>query len=363
MPSFVEFFNRKRRAITRIVDETFFRLLEPTAPIERLYPRTNYVERELLLLKFKGHRPTVASVVAEEQEIPSSRPQLGMNEEDLSNCKVGKRLTWKAKDFEMLRKMQMLFQGTGQSQQAAAAIQKHYFGQIADLVPAVNDKGLMLTLMVAATGKCDFIDPLTEARFLLEYDVPASLLPAPLTGNARWSQGTQAACVPLDNFEALARAHYDINGSWAPNVTMHWHNLRQVADANSTKIAKLRKSGADTTNPDVTGLYINDDEAMDMIKERTRATEVIIFDAQLSEEQKNGTIVDKYFLPDDYVVLSTPGTVEQAFVPTVERDFQSGLYTNTKQVNDAPRVESSVAVGNFIPAVFDRRKICARKVN
>jgi hypothetical protein len=49
MPSVVEYLNREKRKIDKIVDQTFFRLLEGTAPIDALMPRTSYVDRSLLI--------------------------------------------------------------------------------------------------------------------------------------------------------------------------------------------------------------------------------------------------------------------------------------------------------------------------
>ena len=76
----------------------------------------------------------------------------------------------------------------------------------------------------------------------------------------------------------------------------------------------------------------------------------------------DGTIVDKYYLDDNTYFFTEEGNMERAFTPTVERDFQPGIYVNSKVLNDAPRTERTVAVGNAIPAVFDARKLAARNV-
>jgi len=359
MASPVEFFQRRKREIDRIVDQTFFRLLEGTDGILRYIPRTNYVNRKLLAARFSGSRPTMASIVAEEQEIPASRPRMQLDEDLMSNCKVGKQIIWKAKDFELMHEMQLLLAGGGQA--AAAAIEKHYFGTVADLVPACYDKALFLAMKVATTGSCVYTDPLSGAR--IEYTVPgtiSALLPAALTTGARWSQPT--TCTPLANLEAHARSCYDQFGIFPQAVAMHWDNLRQIADSNEAKIAKLRTAGADSTTPDVTGMYLEDDEVIAMVRQRTRAQEVFLFDAQYSEELANGTENEDFFLPENYYTFLWQGNLEQAFVPTVERSFQPGIYTNTRQINDAPRVERSVAVANCVIAAWDGRKIAARRV-
>lgn len=361
--SVVDFLTRRKRDVDKLVNQTFFRLLEDTSGLLRIMPRTSYQSRKLLALRFKHNRPTIASIIAPEQEIPASRPRMELTEDFYVNCKVGKKIVWKEQDFELVNDLQNLMLGTAGTG-AVDAIERHYFGQVADLVPAIYDRSLTIGLQILTTGTCQFVDPLSAATFAIAYtDLESTLFPAGLTGNARWSQSTQAACVPLDNLETLADAYYDVNGSYAPFVVMSLKNFREVRNANSTKIAVLRRAGADSTTPDVTGVYVPDAQARDLILERTRALELIIFDAEYSQENADGTVTNLRYMPQDYVVLTSAGALEQAFVPTVENNFAPGIFQNSKVVEEAPRVERTVAVGNMIPACFDRRKLCARKVN
>lgn len=362
MNSVAEYLTREKRAIDKFVDQTFFRLLEGTAPVDALMPRTNYIDRALLILKMVYHKPTIASLVAEEQEIPASKPQTQITEDLLSNCKIGKQIIWKARDFEMMQKMKLMAGQMGNlGNQVIQGLEKHYFGQIADLIPSINEKAMVLTMRIATGQTATFEDPLSGAKFTLSYpDTIAAHLPAALTTTARWSQPTTAT--PLQNLEDHATAIYNNLGQWMPTNVMHFTTLRQIANTTEAKVAKLRKMGSDTATPDVTGMYLSDQEVMDLIMERTRCTNVVLFDAQYSEEAADGTITDKYYLPENYYIFARPGYIEQAFVPTVEKDFAPGIYQNSRVLNDAPRVERSVAVGNMIPACFDPRFLAARKV-
>lgn len=369
MNSVVEYLTREQRTINKIVDQTFFRLLEGTQPIDALIPRTNYVDRSLLLLKMKNHRPTVASLVAEEQEIPASRPQTQLNEDLLSNCKLGKQYIWKARDFELMQKMKMMAAGMGSlGTQVIQGLEKHYFGMVADLVPSINEKALVLAMRVATGQTATFTDPITGAKFTLSYpDIIPAHLPAPLTTTARWSQPLTAK--PLQNLEDHARLIYDGGetgstglGMWMPTIVMHFNTLRQIAKTNEAKTAKLANMGSNSSTVDLDTVYFKDQEVMDLIMERTRCTQVIIFDAQYSEENAAGIITDKYYLEENWYFFAKPGYIEQAFVPTVEKDFQPGIYQASRVINDAPRVERTVAVGNMIPACFDPRCLAARKV-
>lgn len=359
--SIAEFLTRRKRDVDKLVDQTFFRLLEDTSGLLRIMPRTSYQNRKLLALRFKHNRPTIASVIAPEQEIPASRPRMDLTEDFYTNCKVGKQIVWKEQDFELVNDLQNLMLGTGGTQ-AVDAIERHYFGQVADLVPAIYDRSLTIGLQILTTGTCNFVDPLSGATFALTYsDLESTLFPAALAGNARWQQAT--TCTPLDNLENLADAYYDKNGSYAPFVVMSLKNFREIRNSNSAKIAVLRRAGADSATPDTTGVYIEDPQAIDLILQRTRAREVIIFDAEYSQENADGSVDTLRYMPQDYVVLTSESVLEQAFVPTVENNFAPGIFNLSEIVNRAPRVERSVAVGNMIPACFDRRKLCARKVN
>jgi hypothetical protein len=143
---------------------------------------------------------------------------------------------------------------------------------------------------------------------------------------------------------------------------MHFAQLRQIADSNEAKIAYLRTIGADSATPDVTGVYLKDEQVIDMIKMRVRCQTVELFDAQYSEEAEDGTVTDKFFLPDNYYLFGRDGYLERALVPTVEKDFQPGVFVHSKVVEESPRQERTVAVANGIPLVVDERYIAARKV-
>lgn len=361
--SIAEYLGRQKRTIDKIVDQTYFRLMEDVGVMEEQLPRTNYDDRTLLALKMDHGRPTVASLVAEEQEIPVSRQRLSLSEDLMGNLKIGKQHVWKARDFEAMRKLQLMVASGETTAAVSQGLQKYFFGQVADLVPAVFEKALVLTMKVATTGSCIFTDPLSGAKVELTYPTVAAHLPAALAAAARWSQPT--TCTPLQNLADHAQTIKDTLGYWMTRLTLRDLNFRQIANSNEAKIAYLRKIGSslDTSIADnLAGIYLEDQQVIDLIKSRTRVEEVVIFDAQYSEEQADGTILDKPFLDDNYYFFGKPGFIEQAFVPTVEKDFQPGIYSNSRVLNDAPRVERSVAVGNMVPACFDPRCIAARKV-
>lgn len=360
--SIVELFTAQKRGYDKIVDTTFFRLLEETTAISPIFPITSYPSRKILLAKTQHSRPTIGSIVAEDQDIPATRPRATLSEEVFSNLKIGKKLLFLERDFELMFEMQTYLSTTGTAQaQVAAAIEKHFFGLAADLVPCVIEKLTVLTFQVAMTGSCIYTDPLTKARVELTYPgVLPTLLPAALTGTARWTQS--ATATPLANLETHATAYYDALGTFPQKIIMRWSTLRQIANSVEAKTAVMRRMGADSTTPDTTSSYLSDAQVIDLILERTRATALILFDAQYSEEASNGTVTNKYYLEDNTYLFARDGQFERAFVPTVEKDFAPGIFYVAETTSKAPRREHSIAVGNGIPFTADDRYIAARKV-
>ncbi|MBL1176894.1 hypothetical protein [Pantanalinema sp. GBBB05] len=361
--SIVAFYQSRKTGVDKIIDQTFFQLLTGTEAIDSIIPSRNYLSRKLLLVKFKRHKPTIASVVGENQEIPATRPRATLSEDLFGNLKVGKKLVFEHEHFEMMHEMQMYLNSSGaMASQMVTEIERYFFGLAADLVPALDGTALMLALKVATTGTCTYTDPLTGAKVELTYPgTESTLLPSALTSGNRWTQPSTAD--GLTNLETHAKAYYDIHGVFPPKLILHFSDFRDLASQNSTKIAKLRRSGADSTAPDVTGVYIEDAELIDMIRARVRCDEVIFFDAMYSEEQKNSSDpLDKYFLPEHYYFFGEDDLIERAYVPTVEKDFQPGVYLDSERVSKSPRKEQTVACANVLPFIGDPRKIAARKV-
>lgn len=360
--SLLAFFNRTHyQEISVIVDQTFFRLMEPTTAIDNYFPITNYLSRKLLLMQFKANKPVIASIIAEEQEIPRMRSRAEITEQLMTNLKLGKQYVFKDKDYELMKEMELYMAARGPlASQLVDKMKEALFGTIADLTPSIVERMMQMVFQVATTGACQFTDPLTGARVDLSYPTSPTLMLPALTGAARWSQPTTAD--PLRNLEDHAEAYYQLFGMFPEALILRRNTLRQVANANATKIAMLRRMGADSTTPDVTGVYLGDPQTIDLIIERTKVTEVVIFDSQYSEEAADGSVTDKYFLPDDTYTFAARNNIEGAMVPTVEKDFAPGLYVAGRQINDAPRIERVAAVGNGLPFVRDSRKLAARKV-
>jgi hypothetical protein len=367
--SIFEFLERREnKEIWReAVDQTDWRLLNPVdrSRLDRLIPAVSYPSRSILINRMVTHRPTLATIIAEDAEVPPSRPQMVLNEELLGNCKIGKKYQWNERDQKQLLELQQ-----GNLPQALKmAIENYFFGVISDLVPSIYDKSMRLAMDIALTGSCTFTDPISKAKFSISYTPTSGHIPSALTGANLWSAPT--TCTPLANLEAHAETVYNTLGMFPASISMHRAQLRQVAASNEAKIAYLtRMGGSGTTSQDLTGVFISDKAVMELIGERVNPfgmAEVIINDAKYSEEQANGSISDKEYLAvganSGYYMFGWDGYIERGFMPTIENRLAAGIYVvNGQKIDDVPHRYWTTAVANYVPVVRDPRYIAARKV-
>lgn len=358
--SIADFFNRETRSVTQLIDETFFRLMEGTSDLDRQMPATSYATTKLLMLRMTASKPTIASIVAPGQEIPIQRQRMTLSEETVGRCKVGKQYVWTETWYDQLRELDLYRQQANNSE-IISKIEQAFFNVGVELIPSLFEKITVLAMQVATTGACDFVDPLSKAKFNLSYTDRTSLILPALTTTARWNQAATAN--GLRNLYDHAKQYFDQFGQWPTEITMRWQMVRDLGDQTTTKAAALSKRGASgMTAADTDALFLTDEEIIDLIKGRTKCTTVTLVDGQYSEEQEDGTVLDKYYLADNTYYFSTNGFIERANVPTVEKDFQAGAYQKTTLLSDAPKRERTVAVANFVPFCPDPRKLAARKV-
>lgn len=360
MPSLIDFFNRQKRDVDKIVDITFWRLLMSEDPINQIMPIKNYPMRDLLMMKFSHSKPTIASIIAEDQEVPISRARMLLTEELLSDCKLGKAFGFTDKHYEMMAKFDMYLATNNIA--LSDAIKQYFFGIIASVAPAIVGRMTQMMFSVITTGQCVFTDPITLARVNLVYPgVDTDLMPIALTGAALWSAPTTAT--GLADLRTLARLYYDKFGKYPDNLIIRQQQIRQLSEMTSTKQAfSIRNSGTNASAGDLIALTLEDEAVITLIKQFTNVQNVEMFDAQYSSESTTGVITDSYYLPDGYIVYLDNGIVERAMVPTVEKDFAPGIFTLAERKSEIPRRDQIAGVGNGIPACFDDRKLCARKV-
>lgn len=364
-----QFLNQNTRKVSSLVDLRFAEAVSRKGVLTPYMPIVNYPDRELLILKFNT-LPTIAYLVAEDAEIPYGKQKTVLTEKFLGNLKLAKARGYTGKDFEAFHKFQTLMSAAGPAARGAStALADYFMAQPATLVDQIVDLHTVLQLKVYCTGSCTYTDPLTGVKAELDYtsEIPAGQMPAALTGTARWSQSTTAT--PIKNLRDHARTFFQKNRFYPKQVGMSTDTLWQLQEADSTKQETAQLRGIVIQGTDTASLAAISPPTLEELNRILTMRigsemEIVVLDECYNVESKDGTITENVpFLPPDYYVFLTPGMGERALVPTIEKDFAPGVYTESKVLETAPRRERTLAIANGIPFVKDARLLAARNVN
>lgn len=367
MANIIDWYSRNAYKVQKIVDMTFFRLLESDDSIfADIAPIVDYVDVMLLIMKFSKSKPTIASLVSDEQELPTGRARIQISEETLTEARFGKQYVFKNHDFKAFKRLEDAIR-RAESSELVEAFEGVFLGLAEDLAPSIVEKMTVLLMDVLTTGSCNFIDPLTGVRFQLAYPDTITSGPNQLLFTSAPVAGTEVnnpTANSLAQLDAHAMAYYNNFGIFPPRIYMRWSNIRDIAAQTATRLALAQRNGYtiaanDTTN--LNAVYVSDEQVTDLVSQRLRGAEIKLMDNMYSEENEAGVITDKYFLSDNFYFFAEPGMAERSFVPTPEKDFEKGIYVAAKDIDDAPRIERLAGVGAGIPTVFDSRKLAARR--
>jgi hypothetical protein len=367
MASILDFYTDNTDNISRIVDTTYSLLLrDQTSELATIAPVVDYLDPGLLIMKFNHSKPTIASLVGNEQELPVQRTRVTLSEDLLQEARIGKQYVFKNEDFKAMRKLEMAMRDRNLSGPMITEFKNLFFGYAGDLPTSIIEKLTLILMSVLCTGGVDYDDPLTKAKFNLSYpDIVTSgvnqlMFTAPPLVADSWD--TPATAAGLLQLELHARAWNLTFGSWPQRLVMRSSLFLSLLTQTSTRQAIASTRAFTATAGDLASLYVPDSELINQLKLRTKVTEVILLDAMYSVESSAGIVSDLFFMPSNSYFFSESGNAQRAFVPTPEKDFAAGIYVNWKQLDDAPRKERIVGVGAGIPAIFDSRKLAARRV-
>jgi hypothetical protein len=365
-----EYFKRLQPKVDKVIDQTFWELLNPgtnASDLERQMPAQTYSRANLLIAKMKRGLPTVANLIAPEQEVPVSRlPIRSLGLETMSHLKIGKAYTWGETEMREVNEMKY-YSGLSGNSTMYADFEASMIGNIQALEIGVVQKSLVLASQIQTTGAGTYTDPLTGVQWQISYadSIVPALTPAPLTTTARWSQPT--TCKPLEDLEAHSDIWYETFGYWPKEITMRRLTLKQIRMATDTKTKVMASRGGD--NPSaamIDAIRITEAQAIELIKEFAKVDTVTINDSYYAEETNTAlgeaSIVQSKYVPADTYYYSEPGNIQRAWIPTAERNFAPGLFSLTETVSKAPIRERSVVIGCCVPVAFDGRKIAFRKV-
>lgn len=368
MASILDFYSENSGNISKIVDQSYnYLLADQSSDLSLIAPVVDYVDPTLLIMKFSRSKPTIASLVGNEQELPIGRARVALSEDLMQEARIGKQYVFKNEDFKAMRKLDIALRDRLGSAGLVTEFKNLFFGYAGDLPTSIVEKLTLFMIAVLCTGSVDYNDPLTKAQFNLSYpDVvttgvnPLMFTGAPLAADAWTNSATANGLLQL---ELHARSWNLLFGSWPQRLVMRTNLLLTLKNQVSTRQALAASRGFGATAGDLAGLFVPDDEVINQIKLRTKVTDVVLMDAMYSVESSLGVVSDLFFMPDNTYFFNEPGIAQRAFIPTPEKDFASGIYVNFKQLDDAPRKERIVGVGAGIPAIFDGRKLAARRVS
>lgn len=375
--SIYEYFERRDRKAEaqKIVNQTHINLLEETpTEFDAVFRAQFYPDPDMALIKVEGHRPTVATIVSDDAEIPVSRPRMTLTEDTIKDMRLVKKYAWTGKELKMFQKMQR----SDINAELKAAYEEYFFGTVRSLPVAIQDKAKMLAVPIGLKGALTFSDPISGIPYEIDYTgyTVAEHLPAALTGNARWNQPT--TCLPLQNLRDHSDAIFQTSSrplrKRPQYVFMDYAVFLLIRESNEAKLTWLATKGVATSDtPVLTGVKIPDDELKMMIAKMVNPdlpAKVVIMNSEISEEQTNKTIVDKPLFQADgstnWYMFGWDGMIERAFFPSTE-SFLSGssagiFLLNGQKVDSHPFRYWVEASANYMPLVPDPRMLAARKV-
>lgn len=383
MASIIELINSQPGVVQRTIDlqlatvsstgETYLDGY-PDPALNRFFPFVQYSDPVLALLKMRAYTPTLAYVVATDGTIPQDVDRISVTQETFGNFKIAKSRLITEEDFMVMQQAERL--AMSGNAEAAERIKDTYLGIPASLYQGCINLHTVLTLQVACTGQCNYVDPTSRASAILSYSnqVPTSHLPAALTGTARWSQWTTAT--GIDDLVSHIESYYLTLHKFPPFIIMGRVTANNLRNQTSTKESVGRAKGMITevgaANPAAVAAMPPPSlsEISGLIGQRLLAgggqnanTQIIVSDAVYYQRGggRNGT-VELPYIPSGYYFFATDNFIERAIVPTASNNFRGGLVTTTDILSKEPPQESITVAGRGFPLAMDPRFIAARNV-
>jgi hypothetical protein len=380
--TFAEFLSSKtiRRRVDQLVWQTDWQLgymdnyaprgdggLErPQTVVDEVFPPASYQSIELLLNKYRGNM-AVASLVGPDDPLPNIRGRATVTEERLARLYIGGQHVWSHAEYDMLHKLGV-YSGQGPNNQATAtALEEHIIGTAAALPTAIDAKHLILMFLMGCHGSLTYTDPLTGVRAGLNLTdtVGAHLPTAPGT---LWDN---PAATGLTHIENICEAYRSTLGIKPPMVFMHYDELKDLSQQTATRAQIAARMGTDAGLSD--DLYIpvsydpntyelNEGMLLDAIRDRAGPIRVIVFDAKYSEEDREGNITERFFLPKGFMMFARPGLGEKARLPFKENAWQPGVSVITEEISKHPLQERISGMTSGVPFFADGRYIAAQRV-
>lgn len=383
MPSIIELVNNQPGVVQRAIDLQLstvsstgevYRDGYPDPALNRFFPFVQYSDPILALLKLRSYTPTVGYVVATDGDIPQDTERLTVTQETFGNFKIAKSRLITEEDFIVARQAEQLaMSGNGQ---AAEAIRNMFLAVPAMLTQSLINLHTVMTLQVACTGACNYVDTISNVTANLSYvsQVPNGNLATALTGNSVWSNWTNAT--GITDIVNHMNDYYTNLKKFPPYIVMSRKTANDLRNQNSTKVIVARNTGVLTEvgTPDAAAIGQLPPPSLqavsDAINKRIIAgggqygsVEIIVSDAFYYQRGATGGTLTLPYIPANYYFFATDNYIERAIVPTASNNFAGGLVTTTEIVSKEPPQEKITVAGRGFPLVPDPRFIGSRKVD
>lgn len=378
--SVAEFLNSRKTAIQRAIDLTLSNRSAngttytdgmPDPALDRFFPLNSYLSDMVAWLKFKHQKPTLAFIRGEDGEVPMTREEMTMTQEQVGSFNVSVGRIYTEADKKKLRQIRQMQAEGGGSATAAQELLTVYEATQIQLTNSVLNTYRMMAQAVATTGQVSFADPRTGTTVAIDYTngIPAGHLAAAKTGTAQWSDLTNAT--PIADIVTHLNVIYGNLRMFPPAIWMPGVLADYLRDCNSTKVEVVRFF---TPNADITSPSTLPRPTLDQIRQvigskltssaqgAGGAPEIIVTDAIYYQRDANEALTSSTYHPAKYYSFGFDSYIEQALVPCATNNFAGGLAFVAEIGKFTPLVDKSAIDSAGTIIVPDARYIAARKV-
>jgi hypothetical protein len=381
--SIISLLNRYPEEIAKTIDLTFqltsatgekYRRGLPDPALKKFIPMLRYAMAKLALQKIGERRPTLASIVGVDGEIPIRREPVDLSIETVGSAKLARGRLFTEEDFDLMREAEMNL--AVNNPQAYQAFVDRYMQTPAYLTQTIVSLASVLLLQLFSTGVCAYIDPETGLGFELSYLSQVPVTNRPAAPATLWS--VSATATPLSNIKDHLNSYYG-NVFMMPEAIVLSSAIADAilnADDTKIKIGRLQGRVTDSATPGVGFAASLPRPSLEecrqwLTREITAAAqssvgvpEIIVSDANYFTIAANGMINPNgtpYFASNTYWFANS-ALVEGAFVPTATNDYASTMAFVTEDVSKSPRREKATIDTKFLALCSDPRLLGWRQV-
>lgn len=350
----------------------------PDPALTRFIPQRRYVSPKLAIAKMAERRPTLASIVAVDGEMPLRREPVEFQIEMVGSVKLGRARLFTEEDYDLLNEARLYL--AANMPQVYQEFEERYMQVPAKLTQAVTSLAALLLIQIFASGAATYIDPETGLGFELSYlnQVPATNRPAALTSTDTWTNANVTTSKPLEVIRDHLNAYYGNVLTLPPAIGMSGAVADGMLNSNDTKLKIGRMLGriSDSVAPNAGAIASlprpSIQECRDWLSREITSSaqgslsvpEIVVTDALYYTLDSTGRINQSgtAYHPANQYTFFTEGIVEGAYVPTATNNYAATMALITEEVSKAPKREKASIDTRFLALCTDPRMLGWRQV-